>query len=117
MVARVLGDIVNPKLFVAQRLSAFVLAAAVAVHLTTILYAVRGGLSAGEILARTHGNLAFALFYAAFVIAVAVHAPIGLRNVLREWTPWRGRSLDIALALFSLLLLALGLRAIYAVYV
>src|SRR5690606_5160505 len=88
MVARVLGDAVNPKLFVAQRLSAFVLALAVAVHLATILYAVRGGLTAGEILARTHGNPAFALFYAAFVIAVAVHAPIGLRNVLREWTPW-----------------------------
>lgn len=116
MVARVLGGVVNPKLFIAQRFSAFVLAAAVAVHLATILYAVRGGLSAGEILARTHGNLAFALFYAAFVIAVAVHAPIGLRNVLREWTPWRGHSLDIALASFSLLLLALGLRAVYAVY-
>ena len=106
----------NPGLFVAQRLSAFVLVVAVAVHLATILYAVRGGLTAGEILARTHGNLIFALFYAVFVVAVAVHAPIGLRNVLREWTPWRGCSLDIILALFSLMLLTLGLRAVYAVY-
>jgi len=102
-------------LFVAQRLSAFVLAAAVAVHLGTILYAVRGGLSAGEILARTHGNVAFALFYGLFVIAVAVHAPIGLRSIVRESTRWRGRSLDIALGLFALLLFALGLRAVYAV--
>lgn len=106
----------NPVLFIAQRLTAFVLAVAVAVHLATILFAVRGGLSAGEILARTHGNLAFMLFYAAFVIAVAIHAPIGLRNVLREWTPWHGRSLDAALILFSLALLALGFRAVYAVY-
>lgn len=106
----------NAKLFIAQRLTAFVLAAAVAVHLGTILYAVRGGLTAGEILARTHGNISFALFYAVFVVAVAIHAPIGLRNVLREWTPWRGRSLDIALALFAALLLILGLRAVFAVY-
>lgn len=103
-------------LFTAQRLTAFVLAVAVAVHLGTILYAVRGGLTAGEILARTHGNISFAAFYALFVVAVAIHAPIGLRNVLREWTPWRGRSLDIALALFALALLGLGLRAVFAVY-
>jgi fumarate reductase subunit C len=107
----------NPAHFVAQRLTAFVLALAVAVHLGTILYAIRGGLTAGEILARTHGNVAFMLFYSVFVIAVAIHAPIGLRSIIREWTPWRGRSLDTALVLFSLLLLALGFRAVYAVYV
>jgi fumarate reductase subunit C len=107
---------VSAILFLAQRTTAFVLALAVAFHLGTILYAVRGGLTAASILARTHGNIAFALFYGAFVIAVAVHAPIGLRNVLREWTPWRGRALDIALALFSLLLLVLGFRAVVAVF-
>ena len=103
-------------LFLAQRATAFVLALAVAIHLGTILYAVRGGLTAAEILGRTRGNVAFALFSGLFVIAVAIHAPIGLRNVLREWTPWRGRSLDLALALFSILLLVLGLRAVFAVY-
>jgi fumarate reductase subunit C len=105
-----------PALFIAQRATAFVLAVAVAVHLATILYAVRGGLTAAEILARTHGNIGFALFYGLFVVAVAIHAPIGLRNVLREWAPWRGRSLDLALAAFSLALLALGLRAVFAVF-
>jgi fumarate reductase subunit C len=104
-------------LFLAQRLSAVVLAFAVAVHLATIVYAVRGGLTAGEILARTHGNAAFFAFYALFVVAVTVHAPIGLRNIIREWTPWRGRSLDLALAAFAALLLVLGLRAVFAVYV
>ena len=104
-------------LFIAQRASAAVLAFAVSVHLVTILYAVRGGLTAGEVLARTRGNGWFLAFYALFVVAVAVHAPIGLRNVLREWTPWRGRSLDLALALFASLLLFFGLRAAWAVYV
>ena len=105
----------SPLLFAAQRATAFVLALAVAVHLGTILYAVRGGLTAAEILARTHGNVGFALFYGVFVVAVAIHAPIGLRNILREWTRWRGRTLDLALALFAVLLLGLGLRAVFAV--
>ena len=104
-------------LFLVQRISAMVLALAVVVHLATILYAIRGGLTAGGILARTHHNVGFALFYAIFVVAVAMHAPIGLRNVIREWTPWHGRTLDAALALFSVALLALGLRAVVAVYV
>ena len=51
-----------------------------------------------------------------FVVAVAIHAPIGLRNVMREWTRWRGPMLDIALALFALLLLGLGARAVFAVF-
>ena len=106
----------NPVLFVAQRATALVLALAVAVHLGTIVYAVRDGLTAAEILARTHGNVVFALFYGVFVVAVAIHAPIGLRNILREWTRWRGAAPDIALALFAFLLLALGLRAVFAVF-
>jgi fumarate reductase subunit C len=103
-------------MFLAQRVSAMVLAFAVTVHLATILYAIRGGLTAGEVLARTRGNGWFLAFYLLFVLAVAVHAPIGLRNILREWTPWRGRSLDVVLAAFALLLLALGLRAAMAVF-
>jgi fumarate reductase subunit C len=104
-------------LFAAQRLSAAVLAFAVAVHLATIIYAARAGMTAADVLARTQGNKAFLILYFVFVVAVAVHAPIGLRNVLREWTAWRGRSLDVALAAFALLLLALGLRAAVAVFV
>ena len=65
-------------LFIAQRASAAVLAFAVTVHLATILYAVRGGLTAGEVLARTRDNHWFFAFYVLFVLAVAVHAPIGL---------------------------------------
>jgi succinate dehydrogenase hydrophobic anchor subunit len=75
---------VTAVLFLAQRASAMVLAFAVTVHLATILYAVRGGLTAGEVLGRTRGNGWFLAFYVLFVLAVAVHAPIGLRNVVRE---------------------------------
>lgn len=103
-------------LFLAQRLSAVVLAIAVAVHLATIIYAVRGGLTAAEILGRTRGHAGFAAFYTVFVIAVAVHAPIGLRNIVREWTPLRSHGVDVAMVAVALFLLTLGLRAVFAVY-
>lgn len=106
----------NPVLYLAQRGTAMILAFAVTVHLATIIYAVRTNLTAGEILGRTHGNKGFLAFYLLFVVAAAIHAPIGLRTVLREWAKWRGRSLDVAMVGFSALLLVLGVRAALAVY-
>jgi fumarate reductase subunit C len=106
----------TPALYIAQRATAVVLAFAVTIHLATIIYAVRGGVTAGEILARTHGNRWFLGFYLVFVLAAAIHAPIGLRSILREWAKWRTRSLDIAMLAVSALLLVLGVRAALAVY-
>jgi fumarate reductase subunit C len=103
-------------LWIAQRASAAVLAVCVLVHLVTIIYAVRGGLSAAEILGRTRGNVAWLAFYTLFVLAVAIHAPIGLRSVLSEWLRWRDKSRDVALLLFSLLLLVTGMRAVLGVF-
>lgn len=102
-------------LWLAQRASAAVLALCVVVHLGTIIYAVRGGLSAAEILGRTRGSASWFAFYALFVLAVSIHAPIGLRAVLTEWLKWRGRSRDMVLALLGACLLATGLRAVWAV--
>jgi fumarate reductase subunit C len=102
-------------LYVAQRGSALVLAPLVLLHLGVILYAIGGGLSAAEILTRTRASLAWPGIYGLFVLAAAIHAPIGLRVVIREWTDWRGRSLDLAALAFGLLLLALGLRAVKAI--
>jgi fumarate reductase subunit C len=104
-------------LWTAQRASAAVLAVCVIIHLVTIIYAVRNGLSAAEILGRTRGSYAWAGFYAIFVAAVVVHAPIGLRSVLAETLNWRGRSLDIALMATALTLAMWGFRAVYAVFV
>jgi fumarate reductase subunit C len=104
------------RLWIAQRASAAVLAVCVLVHLATIIYAVRGGLTGAEILERTRGNAAWFAFYAIFVLAVTVHAPIGLRAVLGEWLGWRGRSRDIALLAFAMLLAWMGLRAVLGVF-
>ena len=103
-------------LWIAQRASAAVLAACVGVHLATIIYAVQGGLTATEILARTRGNAAWLAFYALFVLAVTVHAPIGLRAVLGEWLGWHGRSRDLALLLFAAFLAWAGTRAVLGVF-
>jgi fumarate reductase subunit C len=103
-------------LWLAQRASAGVLALCVAVHLATIIYAVRGGLSAAEILGRTRGNAGWLVFYSVFVLAVAIHAPIGLRPVLAEWLGWRGRSREIFSLLFGVMLLWLGMRAVLTVF-
>lgn len=104
------------RLWLAQRVSAAVLALCVAVHLVVIIYAVRAGLSATAILGRTQGSLVWFGFYLLFVAAVAVHAPIGLRAIARELTPWRGRSLDAAAIVVAALLAVLGVRAIWGLF-
>jgi fumarate reductase subunit C len=103
-------------LWLAQRVSAAVLAVCIVVHLVTMIYAVRGGLSAAEILARTQGNYAWFAFYTVFVSAVSIHAPIGLRTVLAEMLGWRGvvvNMLTLALGITSALA---GMRAVLGVF-
>lgn len=100
----------------AQRISAMVLALCVLVHLVTMIYAVRSGLSAAEILGRTQGSVAWFAFYTLFVIAVAVHAPIGLRTIVGEMWNWRGRGLDVLTAVIGLSLAMWGMRAVFAVF-
>ena len=103
-------------LWILQRSTAMVLAAATAIHLVTVIYAVQGGLTADEILARTRGNVWWLGFYVAFAAAAAVHAPIGLRTVVKEWTPRRGRSVDAAAAAAAVGLTWLGVRAAWSLY-
>ena len=103
-------------LWTAQRLSAAVLALCVVVHLITIVYAVRHGLSAAEILGRTRGNYAWFGFYTLFVAAVAIHAPIGMRNILSETLDWRGAGLDVLVFALGVALALWGMRAVFAVF-
>ena len=102
-------------LWLAQRGSAVVLALCVVVHLGTMIVAVRGGLTAVEILGRTRGSVAWAAFYIVFVLGVAIHAPIGLRAMLAEMRGRHGRGADAAMLAFAAMLLTLGLRAVWAV--
>ena len=103
-------------LWVAQRATAVILAICVLVHLVTIIYAVRHGLSAAEILGRTRGNMAWAGFYVIFVAAVSVHGAIGLRTVAAEWLRFRGAAAEAATIAVAIALLVMGLRAVVAVF-
>lgn len=103
-------------LWIAQRASAALLALCVLVHLAVIVYAVRGGLTGAEILARTRGSAGWFAFYSIFVLAVTVHAPIGLRTVLGEWLAWRGRSRDLALLAFAMVLAWMGMSSVLGVF-
>jgi fumarate reductase subunit C len=109
------ASIAQAKRWYWQRISAMVLALCVLVHLATLVYAVHGGLSAAAILGRTHGNWAFASFYTVFVIACAVHVPVGLAAIAREWLGLAENTALWASRAFALLLLVMGLRAVIAV--
>ena len=103
------------RLYMIQRISALVMAPFVIGHLFVMIYAVQGGLSAAEILGRTHGSVLWFLFYGGFVVAVALHGAIGLRAILHEWAGLKGTTLEVSMWIIGGLLFALGGRAVWAV--
>ena len=103
------------RLYMAQRLSALIMAPLVLGHIAVMIYAVQGGLSAAEILGRTAGSFAWALFYGLFALAVAIHAAIGLRVIAYEWTGLRGVGLSALTWGACALLAFMGLSAVWAV--
>ena len=107
--------VLQAKLWYAQRISAMVLGICVAVHLAIIFYAIRGGITAQEILGRTEGNVLFALFYEVFVLACFIHAPIGIANILQETFPKSGIAKPVASTL-GLFILVLGRAAVLGVF-
>jgi fumarate reductase subunit C len=105
----------NVRLYVWQRATAALMVPLVAVHIAVIFYASRQGMTAADILIRTHGSIVWASYYGIFVAAASIHASIGMRNVLTEWSPFNDRHAGPLAIVFGLLLAALGARAIVAV--
>ena len=105
----------NVTLYTLQRLSALVMAPLVLGHLAVMIYAVQGGLTVAEILARTRGSFAWFAFYCLFVVAVSLHAAIGLRVVAHEMAGLRGSALSAFTWATGLVLFVLGARALWAV--
>src|SRR6516164_1183454 len=105
----------NVRLYIWQRATGAIMAPLVLVHIAVIFYATRQGMSATDVLARTRGSIAWAAFYGLFVVAVSVHASIGVRNVLYEWLPLNERRAGVCAVAFGILLAVLGMRAVAAV--
>lgn len=103
------------RLSLLQRVTAMVMAPLVLGHLAVMIYAIQGGLSAAEIMGRTRGSLGWGLFYGLFVLAVAIHAAIGVRAIAEEWFKLRGLVLQAVTLAIGFGLLVLGGRAVYAV--
>ena len=107
---------IETKLWVWQRASAAVLGLCVIVHLILIIIAVQGGLSASEIISRVSGNIAWLMFYSVFVIAVAIHAPIGVRTILNEMTGLKTSQTHLVMAVLCLVILSMGFRTVIGLY-
>jgi len=103
------------RLYLAQRLSAFIMAPLILVHLAVMIYAIRGGLDASEILSRTRGSLWWGVMYGLLVAAVSVHAAIGLRVIVHEHLKLGGAVLNLFTWAAVLALLGMGGRAVVAV--
>ncbi|WP_322990380.1 succinate dehydrogenase [Hoeflea sp.] len=106
---------VGLRLYMLQRLSAMVMIPLTLGHIAVMIYAIQGGLSAAEILGRTKESVIWFLFYGLFVLAVSLHASIGLRVIVHETLGLKGRGLELFMWGAGLLLLATGLRAVFAV--
>ena len=103
------------RLYMAQRISAMVMIPLTVGHLAVIVYAIEGGLTTAEILGRTQGSVFWFLFYGSFVLAVSVHAAIGVRVIAHEWLRMKGAWLSAFTWTVCLVLLVMGARAVIAV--
>lgn len=103
------------RLYMLQRITALLMAPLVLGHLALMIYAIKGGLSAAEILGRTQGSFLWFAFYGTFVFAVSVHGAIGLRTIAHEWGNLKGGALEVFMWATGIGLFALGARAVWAV--
>ena len=103
------------RLYMLQRITALLMAPLVLGHLAVMIYAIQGGISAAEILGRTQGSIAWFLFYGGFVVAVSIHAAIGLRVIVHETFGLKDTVLDVFTWAVAGGLFLLGARAVMAV--
>lgn len=103
------------RLYMLQRATALLMAPLVLGHLAVMIYAIQGGISAAEILGRTQGSIAWFLFYGGFVVAVSIHAAIGLRVIVHETFGLKDPVLDVFTWAVAGGLFLLGARAVMAV--
>lgn len=104
----------NVRLYVWQRATAALMVPFVFIHIAVIFYASHRQMTAADILSRTHGSAVWASFYSVFVAAVSIHASIGVRNILTEWSPLDDRAAGRCAVLLGAVLALLGFYAVVA---
>ncbi len=103
------------KLYMLQRLSALVMAPLVIGHIAVMIVAIQNGLTAEEILSRTQGSFGWAMFYGTFVVAVSIHAAIGLRVIIFEVLGLKRSVLTALTWAIFIILFYMGARSVWAV--
>ena len=103
------------RLYLLQRVTAMIMAPLVLLHLGVMIVAIQGGLDSAEILSRTQGSFFWGSAYGLFVLAVSIHAAIGIRVVLFEWVSLKGVLLNTISWLVFAVLISMGARAVFAV--
>ncbi len=103
------------RLYMLQRITALIMAPLVIGHIAVMIVAIQGGLSAAEILGRTEGSIGWALFYGLFVVAVSIHAAIGVRVIVHEVAGLKGVALSLLTWGICAGLLVLGGMAVWGV--
>ena len=103
------------RLYMLQRITALIMAPLVIGHIAVMIVAIQGGLSAAEILGRTQGSVGWALFYGLFVVAVSIHAAIGVRVIVHEVAGLKGVGLSVVTWGICAVLLVLGGMAVWGV--
>jgi fumarate reductase subunit C len=106
---------IGVRLYLAQRLSAMIMAPLILVHLVVMIYAIQDGIDAQEILSRTRGSIWWAAMYGLLAVAVSVHAAIGLRAIIHEHSRITALPLNILTWGIGLALLGTGANAVVAV--
>jgi fumarate reductase subunit C len=104
----------NVRLYVWQRATAALMAPLVLIHIAVIFYATRQQMTAADILSRTHGSVVWASYYSLFVAAASIHAAIGVRNILTEWSPLNDRAAGWCAVFLGIVLALLGFHAVVA---
>jgi fumarate reductase subunit C len=104
----------NVRLYVWQRATAALMAVLVPIHIAVIFYATRQQLTAADILSRTHESALWASYYGLFVAAASIHASIGVRNILTEWSPLDDRGAGWCSVFLGIVLALLGFHAVVA---
>ena len=106
----------EPIIWSLQRVSALVLAWCTIIHLIVIITSVQKGLTAASIIDRIGGNGSWFIFYTIFVLAASIHAPIGIRIVLKEWTKVKEAQITLLSLGFGAFLATLGMWSVWGVY-
>lgn len=89
-------------------------------HLATILVIGKAGLTAEQVLNRTHGSFGWAAFYSFFVLLISLHGSVGLWQLGRLFESPGDRFRLVIVGsmagLFGALTFVLGARAIAGLY-